>query len=72
MGKPVFFKLEFPETYLPPQITIYAKHDATFHPLTPKITESEFDGYIDRLIQELEQIRKEGKQKFADWQKKSK
>jgi len=71
MGKQIFFKLEFPKTYLPPQIIIHAKYNATFHPLTPKITESEFDGYIDLLIQELEQIRKEGKQKFAAWHTKS-
>ena len=33
--------------------------------LTPKLTESEFDGYIDHLIDELEHIRQEGKRKFA-------
>ena len=68
-GKPVFFKLEFPKVdpnfSMPPQFLIHAKHDGTYHRLTPKITESEFDGYIDVLIKELEQIRQEGKQKFA-------
>jgi hypothetical protein len=68
-GKPVFFKLQFPKVDpkfpMPPQVLIHAKHDATHHRLTPKITESEFDGYIDNLIKELEQIRQEGKRKFA-------
>jgi hypothetical protein len=68
-GKPVFFKLEFPtgdpKFSLPPQVLIHAKHDATYHRLTPKTTESEFDGYIDDLIKELEQIRQEGKRNFA-------
>jgi hypothetical protein len=50
---------------MPPQVTIIALHDATWHRLTPKITESEFNGYIDDFIKELEQIRKEGKRKFA-------
>jgi hypothetical protein len=68
-AKPIFFKLEFPKVDpkfpLPPQAAILARHDFTWHCLTPKITESELDGYIDDLIRELEQIRKEGKRKFA-------
>jgi len=68
-GKPVFFKLDFPKVDpkfpMPPQVSIRAKYDATDHRLTPKITESELDGYIDYLIKELEQIRQEGKRKFA-------
>jgi hypothetical protein len=72
MRKRIFFKIEFPKTSLPPQIIIHAKHDATFHPMTPKITESELDGYIDLLIRELEQIRKEGKRKFTAWHTKPK
>jgi hypothetical protein len=68
-NNPVFFKLDFPKVDpkfpLPPQVVIQGKHDATYHRLTPKITESEFDGYIDLLIAELEQIRREGKRKFA-------
>jgi hypothetical protein len=68
-SKHIFFKLEFPKVDpkfpMPPQATILARHDATWQRLTPKITESELDGYIDDLIREFEQIRKEGKQKFA-------
>jgi hypothetical protein len=68
-GKRVFFKLDFskvdPKFPMPPQVSIRAKHDATNHLLTPKIIESESDGYIDYLIKELEQTRQEGKRKFA-------
>ena len=68
-AKHVFFKLEFPKGDpkfpMPPQATILARHDVTWQRLTPKITESELDGYIDDLVRELEQIRKEGKQQFA-------
>jgi hypothetical protein len=70
-GKPIYFKLEFPESYLPPRVTIYAKHDFTFHRLTEDITEALFDEYIDRLIYELKQIQKEGKRKFAEWHSKT-
>ncbi|MGO9175535.1 MAG: hypothetical protein ACLPT6_10955 [Desulfobaccales bacterium] len=68
-GNHVFFKLEFPkEPYLPPLAKILARRDATFYPLTPTIEKSNFEHYIDNLIQELEQIREEGKRKFAAWQ----
>ena len=68
-GKHVFFKLEFPkEACLPPLARILARHDGTFYPLTETITESLFDKYIDALIKELEEIRREGKRKFAAWQ----
>lgn len=66
-GKPIFFKLDLPKSYAPPRVTIYAKHDLTFHRLTEDITEADFDSYIDRLIGELEQIRQEGKRKFKAW-----
>jgi hypothetical protein len=68
-AKPVFFKLEFPEIdpNFPtnPEAEIHARHDDTYNRLTPKMTEAEFDGYIDSLIEELEHIRREGKRKFA-------
>ncbi len=68
-GNHVFFKLEFPKkSYLPPLARILARHDATFQPLTETITGSDFNSYIDALISELEQIRQEGKRKFAAWQ----
>jgi len=66
--KHVFFKLDFPkEAYLPPKARILARHNFSFDPLTETITESLFDKYIDDLIRELEEIRKEGKRKFAAW-----
>ena len=68
-GKPVFFKLVFPEVDpnfpINPEVEIHARHDGTYERMTPKLTESEFDGYIDHLIDELEYIRREGKRKFA-------
>lgn len=68
-GKPVFFNLVFskvdPNFPMTPDVEIYARHDATYERMTPKITEPEFDGYIDHLVHELEQIRREGKRKFA-------
>jgi hypothetical protein len=70
-GKNIYFKLEFPKSYLPPKVEIHARHDATWHRLTETITESLFDAYIDDLIRELEQIRQEGKHKFAAWHSKS-
>ena len=67
--KPVFFKLVFPkvDSNFPtdPEVEIHARHDAMYECMTPKITEPEFDRYIDQLIKELEYIRREGKQKFA-------
>jgi len=70
-GRPIFFKLECPKPDpkipTPLQVTICARHDGTFYPLTSRITESELDNNIELLKQELEQIRKEGKQKFATW-----
>jgi hypothetical protein len=67
-GNHVFFKLKFPkESYLPPLAQILARHDGTFYPLTPTIEKSNFDHYLDDLIQELEQIRQEGNRKFAAW-----
>jgi hypothetical protein len=67
-SKHVFFKLEFPkESFLPPLARILARRDATFQPLTETITGPDFNAYIDALIQELEQIRQEGKRKFAAW-----
>ena len=65
----VFFKLvisdvdpNFPE---PPEAAIHARYMGTYQCMTPIIMESEFDGYIDYLIKELEHIRREGKLKFA-------
>ena len=75
-GKHVFFKLEFvkpdPKTPTTPIVKIHARHDATWHNLTGTITESLFDTYIDDLIRELEQIRQDGKRKFAAWPWRSK
>lgn len=69
-SKTTFFKLyltqvdpNFPAT---PEAQIYAKHDGIYQSMTPKMTESELDGYIDFLHEELEKIRQEGKQKFAE------
>jgi hypothetical protein len=67
----VYFKLMVPKpdpkipTVL--EITLCAKHDATFQALGHKLTESEFDGFMNHLIQELEQIRKEGRRHFLNW-----
>ncbi len=67
-AKSVFFKLKFPKVDpnfpINPEAEIHARHNATYECMTPKLTESEFDGYIDHLIDELEYIRREGKQKF--------
>ena len=69
IGKPVFFKLMFPKVDpnfpINPEVEIHARHDATYECMTPKITEPEFNGYIDHLIDELEHIRREGKRKFV-------
>lgn len=68
--KTVFFKLEFPEIdpNFPsnPEVEIHVRHDGTFRQLTPKITEALFDTYIDDLIKELDELRSEGKRKFAN------
>jgi len=70
-SKLIFFKLEFPKPDpkipTPLQVRICARHDAGFYPLTPRITESELDNYINDLIRELEQIRRQGKRKFETW-----
>ncbi|MHB8066988.1 MAG: hypothetical protein ACYDIC_03700 [Desulfobaccales bacterium] len=70
-GKPIYFKLEYPKPDpkfpTPLEVRICAKYDGTFHHMTEKITESLFDDYIDLLIKELEQIRKEGKRVFMEW-----
>ena len=69
--KYVLFKLKFPKAdpHTPSiaKAVIYARRDATWHRLTETITESLFDSYIDDLITELEQIRQEGRRKFAAW-----
>lgn len=68
-GKPVFFKLVFPKVdpNFPGTIEaeIHAKHDDTYSRLTPKITEADLDGYIDLLIEELGNIRRDAKRRFA-------
>ena len=68
-GRPIFFKLVFPEVDpnfpINPEAEIHARHDGTYERLTPKLTEAEFDGYIDHLIEELEHIRREGKRRFS-------
>jgi hypothetical protein len=67
----VYFKLVFPEKSLNyPEAEIHARYDGTFRQLTPTITESLFDSYINDLIRELEDIRIEGKGKFANAKKK--
>lgn len=64
-----FFQLIFPKAnhQFPstPEIEIHARHDGLYERMTPKITESEVDQYIDQMIDELESIRKEAKKKFA-------
>lgn len=71
--KPEYFKLVFqkidPKSLLIPDVEIRARHDGIYVHMTPKITESQFDGYIDLLIEELEYIRGEGKRKFASAKK---
>mgnify|MGYP001076982643 CR=1 FL=1 len=68
-NKSIFFKIELSKLDsacpMNPEIRILAKHDGTFCPMTAKIVESELDKVIDRLITELESIRKEAKRKFA-------
>ena len=72
-SKPEYFKLVFqkidPKSPIKPDVEIQARHDGTYVHMTPKITESQFDGYIDLLIEELEYIRREGKRKFASAKK---
>ncbi|KKL90107.1 hypothetical protein LCGC14_1908000 [marine sediment metagenome] len=67
--KPVYFKLVFPEVDpnfpINPEAEIHARRGGTYSYLTPKLTEVEFDGYIDLLIEELEYIRREGTRDFA-------
>jgi hypothetical protein len=69
MSTHVFFKLEFPKvdpdfpTTI--EVVIKARHQGTWLPMTSKIVEPHFDNYINDLIKELEQIRQEGKRKFA-------
>lgn len=71
--KPIFFQLEFPKVDpdypMDPEARILARRDATYEALTPKITESELDGYIDDLIAELEKMRREGRRRFAEARK---
>lgn len=64
-SKPVYFKLIF-HKQLQPEVEIQARHDGTYVHMTPKISKSEFDGYINLLIEELEYIRREGKRKFTE------
>jgi hypothetical protein len=75
-NKPLYFKLEFieaaPNSPMTPEVEIHARHNGTYQRMTPKITEAEFDGYIDALIEQLEDIRREGNRKFAttrDWRR---
>ena len=69
-GKHIFFKLEGPKVDpkfpMPLQVEIHARNDFDWGCLTPKITEPELDSYINDLIKELEEIRKEGKRKFEE------
>ncbi|MBN1515791.1 hypothetical protein JXA32_04405 [Candidatus Sumerlaeota bacterium] len=68
-NRPVFFKLEFPKVDpahpMNPEARILARQDGTYYPMTPNIVECEIDTCIDRLIDELNVIRKEAKRKFA-------
>lgn len=70
----VFFKLVFSDkssrNAMYPEAEIHARYDGTFQHLTPPITESLFDSYINDLIKEIEDIRIEGKGKFAAAKKK--
>lgn len=48
-----------------PKVEIHSRHNGTYTRMTPKITESELDSFIDDLIRELQNIRQEGHKKFA-------
>lgn len=73
-NKHVFFKLIFSKIDQnfreEPKAEIHARHDGTYEPMTPNMSEAEFDGYIDDLINQLEHIRQEGKRKFLTAKKK--
>jgi hypothetical protein len=69
MRRIVFFKFEFlkghPNSFTAPIAEIQARHDGTYARLTPSFTEAELDRYIDQLVKELEDVRQEGRRKFA-------
>lgn len=71
----IFFKPVFLNLYtiapMNPALVIHSRHQGIYLPMTSTITESEFDGYIDYLIKELEGIRQEGKRKFLAAKRKS-
>jgi hypothetical protein len=71
-NKPIFFKLVLHNIDLPitTEAEIQALHNDKYEHMTPKISEPEFDKYINDLIGELEQIRQEGNRKFAAEKKK--
>lgn len=73
-SKLVYFKIVFDKVDLKypitPEAEIHVRYDGTYNRMTPKISETELNGYIDRLIDELEQIRREGKLKFTAANKK--
>jgi hypothetical protein len=70
ISEPVFFKLVpvpvDPNFPMNPEVEIHARHDGTYERMTPKMTESQFDGYIDHLKNELDHIRREGQRIFAE------
>ncbi|MFC1730379.1 hypothetical protein ACFL6I_08590 [candidate division KSB1 bacterium] len=73
-GQTVFFKIEVsktdPKHPANPEAEILAKYNGTYRRLTPKITESELDYYINLFIKELEIIRQKGKKEFKAAKKK--
>lgn len=68
-SKSVFFKLEFtkidPKFPITPVVEIHSRHNGTFSRMTPTITETDLDSFIENLIGELRNIRQEGHKKFA-------
>ena len=68
-SKTVFFKLEFTKIDhdfpMTPLVEIHSRHNGTFSRMTPTITETDLDSFIENLIVELRNIRQEGHKKFA-------
>ncbi len=61
MKKAIRFTLKwYTGPMIPPEVHIFAKPHGGDNRLSPKLTSSEFSGYIDYLIEELEALRTEG------------
>ena len=67
---PIYFDIEIHEPSPNRSASITASISAKCgHPLIPNITESQLDGYVNKLIEELELIRKKGREDFAQAKK---